>query len=205
MHVRSSLALALALSAGCSGCHWTGGGFHADGAEMPRLRQALDLKPGKTVADVGAGKGELTMALARELGSSGSVFSTDIEPRRVQGIREMVAAAGFDNVTVIEGRTSETALPPNCCDVIVLRRVYHHLDDPARFNASLFASLRPGALLAVIDFPPPFFWPRRPFGVPAKDVIAEATASGFESVRLDEDWPGRGPLASYCALFRKPR
>jgi SAM-dependent methyltransferase len=105
---------------------------------------------------------------------------------------------------VVEARGGETGLPPECCDAIVLRRVYHHLTDPAAISASLLRSLRPGGVLAVVDFPPPFFWRRGDLGVPAQAVIREATGSGFELVRLIDDWPGRGPLASYCAVFRKP-
>jgi SAM-dependent methyltransferase len=56
--------------------------------------------------------------------------------------------------------TSESGLPAACCDAIVLRRVYHHLSDPAAINASLLPSLRPGGLLAVIDLPPPPFFSR---------------------------------------------
>jgi ubiquinone/menaquinone biosynthesis C-methylase UbiE len=189
------------MAAACGGCHWTGGGFRADGAEMPRLRQVLALEAGKVVADVGAGEGELTLALAREVGSSGRVFSTEIDAGRLQRLR----AAKLDNVTVVEARADETGLPAGCCDAIVLRRVYHHLTEPARINAGLLEALRPGGVLAVIDFPPPFFWGRGALGVPAQAVLAEVAASGFEPLGLIEDWPGRGPLGSYCALFRKPR
>jgi len=196
--------IAVLLSAACTGCQWTGFGFHADGAEMPRLRQALALEAGSVVADVGAGKGELTVALAREVRSNGRVFSSEIDARRLKELREAVVDAKLDNVTVVEARSRETGLPPNCCDAIVLRRVYHHLTDPASINASLLRSLRPGGVLAVIDFPPPFFWSRGSLGVPAKALIDEVTASGFEPLRLIDDWPGRGPLTSYCALFRKP-
>jgi ubiquinone/menaquinone biosynthesis C-methylase UbiE len=196
--------IAVLLSAACAGCQWTGFGFRADGAEMPRLRQVLALKAGSVVADVGAGKGELTVALAREVRSNGRVFSTEIDARRVNQLREAVVDAKLDNVTVLEARSRETGLAPNCCDAIVLRRVYHHLTDPASINASLLRSLRPGGVLAVIDFPPPFFWSRGALGVPAKAVIDEVTATGFEPLRLIDDWPGRGPLGSYCALFRKP-
>lgn len=196
--------IAALLSAACAGCQWTGFGFHADGAEMPRLRQVLALEAGSVVADVGAGKGELTVALAREVKSNGRVFSTEIDARRLKELREAVVDARLDNVTVVEARSGETGLPPNCCDAIVLRRVYHHLSDAASINASLLRSLRPGGVLAVIDFPPPFFWSRGSLGVPAKAVIDEVTASGFEPLRLIDDWPGRGPLGSYCALFRKP-
>lgn len=171
---------------------------------MSRLREALSLQAGKVVADVGAGKGELTFALSKEVGASGRIFSTEIDPQRLRTLREALAAARLDNVTVLEGASSETGLPQGCCDVIVLRRVYHHLSDPSGFNASLLRSLRPGGVLAVIDFPPPFFLGRGEFGVPAKIVQDEMTASGFERVRLIDDWPGRGPLESYCAVFRRP-
>ena len=189
---------AILLSALCTGCsNWTGFGFHSEGGELPRLRQALALEARNVVADVGAGKGELTFALAKEVKQ---VFSTEIDPDRLRRLREAKVA----NVTVVEARGSETGLPPDCCDAIVLRRVYHHLAEPKEMNASLLRALRPGGALAVIDFPPPFFLGRGAFGVPAKNVIDEVTGSGFELVRVADDWPGRGPLASYFVLFRKP-
>ena len=197
-------AAALLLCAACAGCQWSGFGFRADGPEMPRLREALVLEAGRVVADVGAGEGGLTFALAKEVGPSGRVFSTEIDPRRLQRLREAAGAARLGNVTVLEAHGSETGLPAGCCDAIVLRRVYHHLTDPAGVDASLFRSLRPGGVLAVIDFPPPFFLGRGALGVPADTVIAEMTGSGFELLRRIDDWPGRGPLGSYCVLFRKP-
>ena len=190
--MRAALLLML-----CAGCTWTGGGFRADGKELPRLRQVLALEAGKVVADVGAGQGELTFALAREVAR---VYATEIDAARLKKLH----AAKPGNVTVVEASSGETGLPAGCCDAIVLRRVYHHLTDPASINASLLRALRPGGVLAVIDFPPPFFWGRGSLGVPQQAVIAEAGASGFELVRLIEDWPGRGPLGSYCAVFRKP-
>jgi ubiquinone/menaquinone biosynthesis C-methylase UbiE len=197
-------AIAVLFTAACTGCEWTGFGFRPDGAEMPRLRQVLAIEAGGVVADVGAGKGQLTLALARELRSNGRVFATEIDARRLKALREAVVDARLDNVTIIEARSDDAGLPPDCCDAIVVRRVYHHLTEPAGINASLLRSLRPGGVLAVIDFAPPFSWRRGSLGVPAKAVIDEVTASGFEPLRLIDDWPGRGPLGSYCALFRKP-
>lgn len=194
----------LALAAACVGCEsWTGFGFRDEGGEMARLHEVLALDKGKVVADVGAGKGGLTFALAKVV-SEGRVFSTEIDPARLRRLQEAVLAAKLANVTVVEAHSSETGLPANCCDAIVLRRVYHHLTDPSGLNAGLLRALRPGGVLAVVDFPPPFFLGRGRFGVPAESVTTEVKAGGFELVRLIDDWPGRGPLASYCALFRKP-
>ena len=192
--------LVLVLATACAGCEsWTGFGFRAGGGEMVRLRELVAFES-KVVADVGAGKGQLTFALAQEVGRGGHVFSTEIHPDRLRLLRQ----AKLANVTVLEAQASDTGLPANCCDAIVLRRVYHHLTDPSGFNASLLRALRPGGALVVIDFPPPFFLSRGSFGVPSESVTAEVRASGFELVRLIDDWPGRGPLGTYCALFRKP-
>ena len=171
---------------------------------MQRIREALRLKEGITIADIGAGKGELSSALAREVGAGGRIFATDVHPERIEALRDRFAREGLANIVIVEGGPSDTRLPPACCDVIILRRVYHHLTDPAGINDSLLRSLRPGGVLAVIDFPPPPFLGRSELGVPAQAVIGEVTARGFELLRLIDDWPGRGPLGSYCALFRKP-
>ena len=195
---------------------WRGGGFQSDGPEMPLLREAIALKPGMSVADVGAGQGDLTMALATEVGPGGRVFSTDIDSASLEQIRARVAAAALRNVTVVQGQTSNTGLPINCCDAVILRRVYHHVSDPAATNVSLLRALRAGGLLAIIDFPPTlaWLWPWPPPGVPdnrsghgvkSELVVDEVTATGFELVKVIDDWPGRGPLESYCAVFRKPR
>jgi SAM-dependent methyltransferase len=191
-----------------------GGGFSATGPELPRLRQVLNLTSGMSVADVGAGGGDLTLVLAAEVGPAGRVFSSDIDPSALEQIRRRVDAAGLRNVTLVKASAHTTGLPANSCDAIVLRRVYHHLTNPAATNADLLRSMRPGAVLAVIDFPPTlaWLWPwppqgvqknRNGHGVTADIVVGEVTADGFELVQLFEDWPGRGPLVSYCAVFRR--
>jgi ubiquinone/menaquinone biosynthesis C-methylase UbiE len=200
---RAALAL-LASALLISGCTWPGGGFNASGPEMPRLKEALALRAGMAVADVGAGKGELTLALAAAVGAAGHVYSSEIDPGRLRALRKKVAEAGLGNVTFVEAKSSDSGLPAGCCDAIVLRRVYHHVTEPAATNASLLRALRPGGLLAVIDIPPPFFFlERSSLGIAPQIVIDEVTASGFQMVQLRTDWPGRGPLESYCALFRK--
>ena len=199
------LAVPLLLAALLPACsNWSGFGFDARGPEMQRIREALGLKEGMTIADIGAGKGELSAALAREVGTGGRIFATEVDRGRIEALDDKFRREKLANVVVVEGGTSDTRLPSACCDAIVLRRVYHHLTDTAGINASLLRSLRPGGVLAVIDFPPPFFLSRGDFGVPAKAVIAEATGGGFELLRLIDDWPGRGPLETYCVLFRKP-
>jgi SAM-dependent methyltransferase len=196
--------------------NWTGFGFNPGGPEMLRLREALALRPGMSVADVGAGKGQLTLAFAREVGPAGRIFATDIDAERVAALRAAVEKDNLRNVVLVQAKPRETGLSSACCDAIVLRRVYHHLTDPAETNLDLRDALRPGGLLVVIDFPPPlaWLWPWPPegvssnrggHGIPSRLVIDEVTASGLELKEIVKDWPGPRPLNTYGLVFRKPR
>jgi hypothetical protein len=83
--------LVLLLIVGTGLSNWRGSGFRADGPELPRLRNVLALKAGMAVADVGTGNGELTVALAAEVGASGRVYANDLDLGQVGAT---VAAAG---------------------------------------------------------------------------------------------------------------
>ena len=92
-----------------------------------------------------------------------------------------------------------------------MRDVYHHFTHPAEIDGSLYRALRPGGLLAVIDFPPGFFLnliapvkgapkSHKGHGIPRAVLIEEFTASGFQVEKVPRDWPAR----ENCVVFRKP-
>jgi predicted O-methyltransferase YrrM len=175
-------------------------------AESVRLAQVLDLGPAATVAEIGAGSGEMTVAVAERLRSKGRMYSTELDRDRLRDIREAVARAGLRNVTVLEAAERDTNLPAACCDAIFMRRVYHDLTEPAAIDASLFLAVRPGGVVAVIDFAPHGRVPSRGVpanrtghGVAAPIVVEELTHAGFEHLRTI-DWTS----GMYLALFRKP-
>jgi ubiquinone/menaquinone biosynthesis C-methylase UbiE len=182
-------------------------------SEVDHLVQALALKPGSSVADVGAGSGELSIELAKSIGPQGRVYSTELNPGLLEKIRLLARKVGATNVIVIAGKEHETGLPPNCCDGIFLREVYHHLTDPTGIDNSLYRALRPGARLAIIDFdpsqmpgvPPPAGVPanRGGHGVPERVVVQELTHSGFKMVKTMA-WPISAKIQHYCVLFTKP-
>lgn len=162
-----------------------------DDADRQRLVEALQIRPGQHLAEIGAGAGGLSVALAREVGPSGHVYSNELDSSRRAAIRAAVARAELANVTVVEGRAASTNLPDACCDGVFMRNVYHHFGDPAAMNASLWRSLKPGGRLAIIDFPPRGGREAasaeardsgRRHGVTPETVARELEAAGFEVV-----------------------
>ena len=179
--------------------------------EVPELMTLLELQPGMTIADVGAGFGAWTTAFSKVLGPSGRVFATDIGAPQLEALRESAARAGVSNITVIEGAPGATNLPPACCDAIVVRDAYHHFTQPDDLVKSLAAALKPGGRLVVIDFPPRENTPV-PAGVPANRgghgvppvVVEQEVGSLLAHVRTIRDWsPESQPAALYLVLFRK--
>ena len=163
------------------------------------LIKVLQLEPGDIVAEIGAGGGELTMALAKHVGPNGRMFTSELGAERLAKLRSAVEKSGASNVEVVEGRAAEANLPDGCCDAIFMRNVYHHFENPETMNASFVRALKPGARLAVIDFPPRNNAATAPpgkrgessaHGVTAEVVANELKAAGLTIVST-EDRPNR--------------
>lgn len=181
--------------------------------EVPRLIELLQLKPGMTIADVGAGFGAWTVAFGKYVGPSGRVYATDIGEKQLAFLREFAKKEGLNNVTVLASAERATNLPANCCDAILIRDAFHHFTQPADFLNSVAASLKPGGRLALIDFPPrpnsdvPAGVPanRKGHGVPMEVVVAEMTAAGLTQVTSVPKWSEKSqPNDLFLILFRKP-
>jgi predicted methyltransferase len=181
--------------------------------DVPELVKTLGLKPGMTVADVGAGGGAFTVVLGK-WNEGGKVYATDIGQRQLKEIRDYADKEGLKNVTVIEGAAAATNLPPECCDAIFMRDVYHHITTPsiAAFNKSVLASLKPGGRFAVIDFrgrpgsavPEGVPANRGGHGVPPDIVVDEVRAAGLTYKETIEGWPTRAKDAVFfLVLFQK--
>jgi len=178
-------------------------------AEAARLQELLEVREGMTVAEIGAGEGEMTLLFSRIAGAEGRVFSTEIDEEKLETIRERVREAGAKNVTVVEGAAAETNLPPGCCDAVFLRAVYHHFKDPQTMAASLFETLREGRRLAVIDFEPRATLPdvegvpenRGGHGMPLDLLIEEMASAGFRRLQVIDPWVTE---RYYCVVFERP-
>ena len=179
--------------------------------EIQRLAKVMNWKAGQVIADVGAGEGEIGFAAAAAVGETGKVYLTELDKDKLSALQKDASRRKLKNVAIVAAAEKETKLPDDCCDAIILRRVYHHFTAPVEMDASLLRSLRSKGLLAVIEFAPresltasdpvpgvPIN--RGGHGIPKKILVEELTAAGFKLDKSFDDWPEDG----YCVLFRKP-
>jgi precorrin-6B methylase 2 len=177
-------------------------------SEVSRLVELLELRSDSVVADVGAGSGEVSVEMARQLGPTSRVYGTDVNVQRIAEIKEAATKAGLTNVVALEGAPASTNLAEACCDALVVRYVYHHFADPPVMNASILRSLKPGGRFAVMDgprnaktgVPPAERASGKTHGVAEETVVEELKAAGFEIVTVVPEWPGN----LFLVLARKP-
>lgn len=205
------VALLALLVAGGAAVWWTW--RPASEAEASSLATRLAIQPGMTVGEIGAGTGTMALAMARHVGPAGRVYANELSEARLTDLREAAARERLDQITVVEGAVDRANLPEACCDVVFMRHVYHHFAEDAvePMLASLYAAIRPGGTLAIIDFPPSRLLgllggdaehsspDRRGHGVTPDLLVREVTASGFNHVETIDTWVG----ASFLAVFSR--
>lgn len=184
------LAAGLAVGADQARLWW---GSRAPADEAERLAALARVGPGRTVAEIGAGGGEMARVLGATVLPGGRMFITEIDESSLQGLRALVAGEGWTHAEVRAGEATGTALPDRCCDLVYLRHVYHHFEDRPAMARALARAVAPGGRLAVIDFAPQWSLAliaplSGGHGVTADEVIAQLTAVGLILEHHEPRW-----------------
>lgn len=116
------------------------------------LIDALHLKPGDVVADIGAGTGYISERMARKVGDTGLVYAEDIQPEMIDLLKEKLRQKGIKNVKPLLGNLTDPKLPPAAVDLIIMVDVYHELDQPYEMTDSMIRGLKPGGRLVFVEF-----------------------------------------------------
>ena len=119
--------------------------------EIQRVMTLLNLKPGKNVADIGAGSGWFTVRAAKRVAPAGTVFAEDINPAAIKAIEDRATKESLPNIKEVLGTPDDPKLEPNSLDAVLMLKVYHEIAQPQLFLEHLKPALRPGAKLGIID------------------------------------------------------
>lgn len=121
-----------------------------------QVMDALNIAEGSTVADVGAGAGFFTIALARRVGPNGLVYAQDVQDEMLEAISGRVKREGLGNVRLRRGIGSELNLPANTFDAVLVVDAYQEIEEDERvtFLRNLAAALKPGGRIGIVNYKP---------------------------------------------------
>ena len=163
--------------------------------EAEDIMDRAGIRPGMTVADIGAGEGYYTVRLAARVGAKGRVLAEDIMPEVIEALSRRITREKWDNVSVKLGMAEDPRLPENSFDRILMVHMYHEIAEPYAFLWHLSPALRKDGELIVVDADRP----TDQHGTPPRLLACEMAAMGF---RMEELIP-KPTAGGYLARFRR--
>lgn len=160
--------------------------------EANEVMDRAGVKPGMTVADIGAGEGYYTIRLAARVGEKGRVLAQDIVPKVRDDLAERVSRERLDMVSVKLGEPDDPKLPAGF-DRIFLVHMYHEIASPYAFLWHLRPAVKAGGRVIVVDADRP----TNMHGTPPKLLDCEFAAVGYARVDFVKMESAGGYLAAY--------
>ena len=152
---------------------------------------ALDLKLGMVVCDLGAGSGYYTTRMAKKVGAQGKVYAVDIQPGMLQLLEKRLKQEGIKNVQTILGTENDPKLPDGSLDVLILVDVYHEFAQPQQMLRKISQAMKDDGRLVLLEFRKED--PKVPIRLEHKmsvdEVKQELQAEGFEIAGIKEHLP----------------
>jgi len=176
---------------GVGGADWLDRGEREAEENPEGALDAIGIKPGMVVADVGAGTGYMTLKMARRVGPSGKVYAEDVQPEMLQKLRKNAAEAKLANIQTVLGGEADPKLPPNMLDLILLVDVYHEFSQPQRMLRRMREALKPDGRLVLLEYrkEDPSIPIRPEHKMSVQEVKLELEAEGFHLDRTLETLP----------------
>jgi ubiquinone/menaquinone biosynthesis C-methylase UbiE len=154
--------------------------------QVPRVVDALELKPGMKVADIGSGSGLFTRPIARAVAPGGVAYAVDVDEGLLKVVTRTAAGEKIGNLRAVIAAPRDPGLPEPV-DLAFICDTLHHIEEPAAYLKTLKKYLKPGGRVAIIDFAAQ--WPQghESMRYSAADLEGWLTAAGFSRV-ASHDW-----------------
>ena len=165
--------------------------FEHEGREVYDKRmqivQELDLKPGMSIAEVGAGTGLFSKLFSPVVGGTGKVYAEDISDVFITNIQQNAKQQGLHNLVGIVGTDKDARLPANSLDRVFVCDTYHHFEYPQTMLASIRKAMKADGQLIVVDFikdpTQSSAWVMQHVRADKAAVIKEIQSAGFTLLR----------------------
>jgi len=151
-----------------------------------RVMDAIGIKPGMVIGELGAGKGYFTFKLARRVGDKGRIYANDIDEEVLKFIEDQSRNDGITNIETILGDVDDPKLPATAMDMVFMSFVFHMLEKPVEMMKNIKPSLKSGGTVIILDFNSEESWTGLGFPYPENRKIVElVTEAGYELDRIE--------------------
>jgi ubiquinone/menaquinone biosynthesis C-methylase UbiE len=151
-----------------------------------KVMDAIGLRPGMVIGEVGAGQGRYTVHLSQRVGPAGKVYANDIARGGLDYLEERCRKNGIKNVEIILGEVADPLFPKGALDMAFMILTYHHLARPVELLRNLAPSLKPDATVAIVDADPVRSGNTDPNeSISLERMKREAGEAGYEVIRVE--------------------
>ena len=150
------------------------------------IMDAIGLKPGMIIGDIGAGRGRLAVWFADRVGPEGKIYANDIDEDALAHLQRRCQQHAITNVETILGEIEDPRLPEKSLDIAFMINVYHHLDKPVELVRNIRPSLKSDGILAIVDADPKKSGLDDHHSTPKKDMLKQLDKAGYRVIRIDD-------------------
>ena len=146
--------------------------------------EAIDLKEGMTVGEIGAGRGRYSVILADAVGKEGRIYANDIDKEDLDYLDLRCERDGITNITIIRGKELDPLLPENELDMIFIVNSYHHFSSPVELLQNAKPALKASGTLVIIEGVPGRYGRGSTHATPKEDLISQVEQAGYSFDRV---------------------
>jgi ubiquinone/menaquinone biosynthesis C-methylase UbiE len=152
-----------------------------------KLMDTIGLKEGMTIADIGAGRGRLTIFFASKVGETGKVYANDIDKEALEYLEHRCQSNNITNVTTFTGKVDNPMLPAGEVDIAFMASTYHHLEKPVEMLRNTIPCLKNDGILVIVERDPVKTGQTGSESTSREKLTREANEAGYELIKINSD------------------
>ena len=159
--------------------------YHNSYQPPDSVMDAIGVKPGMMIGEVGAGRGRYVVHMARRVGEKGKIYANDIDSKALIYLQYRCMRDSIPNVVTILGDVTDPRFPEGTLDMVYIINTYHHLEKPVELLRNIRPGLKPGGTLVIIEHDPEKYPAAGSHSTPRRVLIDQAVEAGFELIRIE--------------------
>jgi len=152
-----------------------------------KLMDAIGLKEGMTIADIGAGKGRMTVFFSLRAGETGMVLANDIDEEALKYLEERCKRNNMTNVVTFLGKVDKPMLPAGKVDIAFMISTYHHLEKPVEMMRNTIPTLKKDGVLVIVERDPVKTGQTSNESTTKGKLTKQANEAGFELIKVNSE------------------